>query len=190
LQATRQYISVKEVVKSRYRIVNERPLNPFFTSFDQNKHTMKTLRYLLVIALALTIQVASAQETPKPKTDNKTKTASAKSTVQPVPAQPVLVIENNDADLGERKEGSDVEYVFVVRNAGGQPLILSEVVRTCGCTEIEWTKEPIAPGKTGTIKIRYDSKRVGPFAKTVIVNSNDPENPQSTLRFKGVIVTQ
>ncbi|HCA83231.1 MAG TPA: hypothetical protein DEP18_05545 [Flavobacteriales bacterium] len=156
----------------------------------QEKQINQTMRTIVITLLfSLGWGLGSAQTT-KPATVKNTKTKTEKASAQVLPAKPVLAIENNDADLGDRKEGSDVEYVFIIRNNGGEPLILSEVVRTCGCTELEWTKEPIMPGKTGTVKIKYDSKRVGPFNKSVIVNSNDPDQPQTTLRFKGVIVTQ
>ena len=52
-------------------------------------------------------------------------------------------------------------------------IVLTRVIASCGCTTPEWTKEPIAPGKTGDIKITYNPKdRPGPFVKTISVYSN------------------
>ena len=65
------------------------------------------------------------------------------------------------------------DLTFKINNAGGAPLVLTRVIASCGCTTPEWTKEPIAPGNSGDIKITYDPKdRPGPFAKTISVYSN------------------
>ena len=62
---------------------------------------------------------------------------------------------------------------FKIKNTGEAPLVLTRVIASCGCTTPEWTKEPIAPGKTGDIKITYNPKdRPGPFVKTISVYSN------------------
>ncbi len=64
-------------------------------------------------------------------------------------------------------------HVFTIQNQGDSPLVITRVTASCGCTRPEWGKEPIAPGKTGTVKITYDPKgRPGPFYKTVSIFSN------------------
>ena len=64
-------------------------------------------------------------------------------------------------------------HTFKIKNTGEAPLVLTRVIASCGCTTPEWTKEPIAPGKTGDIKITYNPKdRPGPFVKTISVYSN------------------
>ncbi|MCD8193568.1 MAG: DUF1573 domain-containing protein [Tannerellaceae bacterium] len=77
-------------------------------------------------------------------------------------------------DFGEinEKDGK-VTHSFTVKNEGNAPLIITRVIASCGCTTPEWTKEPIAPGKEGTIKGTFDPlNRPGPFAKTISVYSN------------------
>lgn len=73
-------------------------------------------------------------------------------------------------------------------NVGKEPLILSNVQSSCGCLVANWTKEPIAPGKTGVIKAHYDTKRVGKFEKTLTVVSNDTERPTIVLKVKGEVL--
>lgn len=64
-------------------------------------------------------------------------------------------------------------HVFIIKNTGNGPLVITRVTASCGCTRPEWTKEPIAPGKTGEVKITYNPKgRPGPFHKTISVFSN------------------
>lgn len=86
----------------------------------------------------------------------------------------VIEAETTSHDFGEFKEADGkVSCTFVIKNTGDAPLVLTRVIASCGCTTPEWTKEPIAAGKTGTIKITYDPKdRPGPFAKTISVYSN------------------
>ena len=76
-------------------------------------------------------------------------------------------------DFGTVKKGADGNCEFKFTNTGKAPLILSNVTATCGCTVPSWTKEPILPGKTGSVKVNYtkmDSK--GAFSKQITVFSN------------------
>ena len=66
-----------------------------------------------------------------------------------------------------------VSHTFKIKNEGQTPLVITNVAPSCGCTSREWTKEPIAPGKTGDIKVTFDpTGRPGPFVKTISVYSN------------------
>ena len=92
-------------------------------------------------------------------------------------------------DFGTIKEGDgNVSCVFTVKNTGGSPLVITRVISSCGCTTPEFTKEPIAPGKTGEIKVIYNPVgRVYPFSKTVSVYSNGKQGPL-VLTIKGEVV--
>lgn len=72
------------------------------------------------------------------------------------------------------EEGGKVSHVFEVFNKGDQPLLITSVEPTCGCTTKEYTKNPIAKGGNGQIKVTYNpSGRPGPFTKTINVSTND-----------------
>lgn len=76
-------------------------------------------------------------------------------------------------------------HVFTVKNSGDAPLVITRVTASCGCTRPEWTKSPIAPGKSGKVKITYNPKgRPGPFYKTVSIFSNGKRGSYS-LAIKG-----
>jgi hypothetical protein len=77
-------------------------------------------------------------------------------------------------DFGDIKESAgSVTHTFVVKNDGDAPLVITKVLPTCGCTSPDWTKEPIAKGAKGEIKVTFDPNgRPGPFNKTVNVFSN------------------
>lgn len=49
-------------------------------------------------------------------------------------------------------------HTFVVKNTGDSPLVITRITASCGCTQPEWTKAPIAPGKTGNVKVTYNPK--------------------------------
>ena len=86
----------------------------------------------------------------------------------------VIAADETSHDFGQIKEADGkVSATFVEKNTGDAPLAITRVIASCGCTTPEWTKEPIAPGASGNIKITYDPKgRPGPFSKTISVYSN------------------
>ena len=64
-------------------------------------------------------------------------------------------------------------HEFVFTNNGNQPLVLTAVKASCGCTTPSWTKEPVLPGQSGHIKASYNSKnRPGRFHKSITITSN------------------
>ena len=75
--------------------------------------------------------------------------------------------------FGEIEEGPKVSHEFKFVNTGNEPLILSNVKASCGCTTPSWPKEPILPGEEGTILVTYNTaKRVGSFNKSITITSN------------------
>ena len=87
-------------------------------------------------------------------------------------------------DYGTIEKGSDGTSIFTFTNKGQKPLILSNVRASCGCTVPEWPKQPVAPGETGEIKVRYNTNIAGNFNKTITVSSN-AANSTVTLRVRG-----
>lgn len=78
-------------------------------------------------------------------------------------------------DFGTFSESSPVqECIFTFTNVGQAPLVINQAVASCGCTVPSYTKEPIAPGKTGAIKVTYNGKGKFPghFKKSITVRTN------------------
>ena len=90
-------------------------------------------------------------------------------------------------DYGNVKMGADGHRMFIVKNTGDKPLIISRVQAACGCTTPEWSQDPIMPGKTAQLKVGYNTQLVGDFTKLIEVYSNDPENSRSVINIKGTI---
>ena len=81
-----------------------------------------------------------------------------------------------------------VAHTFVIDNTGTGPLVITRVIASCGCTTPEWTKEPIAPGKSGEVKITYNpANRPGAFVKTISLYSNGKKG-SFILTIKGKVV--
>lgn len=89
-------------------------------------------------------------------------------------------------DFGTIKEdGGSVSHTFTFTNTGAKPLVIEKVATSCGCTVPKASKEPILPGKTGTVEITYDpAGRPGQFEREIIVLSNDREN-RNTITITG-----
>ena len=91
-------------------------------------------------------------------------------------------------DFGAVEEGQLATYVFKFKNIGNDTLQLKSVKPSCGCTSPYWVKDPVLPGKTGEIKVQYNSKkRPGQFNKSINIVSN-AANPTYQLKIKGVVL--
>lgn len=90
-------------------------------------------------------------------------------------------------DYGTIEKGADGLRTFEFTNTGDAPLIISDVKSSCGCTVPKWTKEPIMPGQSGEIQVKYDTNRVNSIKKTVTVISN-ADTPTVSLKITGMVV--
>jgi hypothetical protein len=103
-------------------------------------------------------------------------------------AQGVITFKESNKVFGKIKEGEKAVHTFTFTNTGDQPLIVSAANPSCGCTTPSFTKDPVAPGKTGFITTSFDSNgRPGQFNKSVSVVSN-ASNPNVTLTFSGEVI--
>ena len=90
---------------------------------------------------------------------------------------PVITFAEASHDFGDIHQGDKVEHTFNFENTGTEPLIISNVQVTCGCTASKWPREPIPPGQESSITITFNSAgKMGRQNKiiTVISNASDP----------------
>ena len=92
-------------------------------------------------------------------------------------------------DFGKVPQGTPVTTIFSYTNIGQEPLILTEVRPTCGCTIADYTKTPVKNGETGTIKITYNAAYAAPFSKTIVVKSN-AKTPEKYLVIVGEVTAK
>lgn len=136
---------------------------------------------------ASTDETSASTEVANTVTDDaSTANATAETTTEEVAANLATIeFEETVHDFGNIKEGQKVEHVFKFKNTGDTPLILTGVQPSCGCTASDYTKDPVAPGKEGTISLTFDSKgKPGTVNKTATVKANI-EGGQTIISFKG-----
>ncbi|MCB0737869.1 MAG: DUF1573 domain-containing protein [Bacteroidetes bacterium] len=101
---------------------------------------------------------------------------------------PGLKFEKTLHNFGDKvKQHQPVSCEFKFTNDGAEPLLITNVKPSCGCTTPEWPKEPIMPGQSGVIKAEYNAEKLGAFHKTIEVTSNATETPLS-LTIKGSVI--
>jgi len=136
------------------------------------KKIITTVALLAVIALGANAQDKKVAPTPAPA------------------AQPgnmaAFKWEATTFDFGKIAQGKPVTHEFKFTNTGKVPLVLSSVNASCGCTTPDWTKDPIAPGKSGSVKATFNAAAGGAFNKSVTVNAN-VEGGATYLTIKGEV---
>jgi len=92
-------------------------------------------------------------------------------------------------DYGEVEYASNGEREFVIKNIGDAPLVITRTKGSCGCTVPTKPSEPILPGETGVMKVKYDTKRANqPFSKSITVTSNAVNFPTKIVKIKGKVL--
>lgn len=136
---------------------------------------MKTKNLVLSMLLVITGLFTFAQNGNEQKSTDATNNATS-----------VISWESTIIDLGEVKYNVPATAEFTFINISKEPVNITSVRSSCGCTVTDYSKEPILPGKSSTVKATYNSKKVGQFQKSVTVVTND--NVSHTLTLKGVVV--
>ncbi len=99
-----------------------------------------------------------------------------------------IKFEKETHDYGEVKNGGNGQCTFKFTNTGSEPLIIQNAKGSCGCTVPSWPKEPLAPGASAEITVKYDTKRPGAINKSVTITSNATNTPTKVIRIKGNVL--
>lgn len=159
---------------------------------------MKKLLFLLLVsAFALNSNAQKIQEAKDAKKLAKEQAKAAKVQakgakveniqVAPVSKDASLYVASDVVDYGIIERNSDGVRKFNISNRGGQPLIISNCSGSCGCTVPTCPREPILPGKSAEISIKYATDRVGTINKQVNITTNDPVTPNKVIMVKGEV---
>ncbi len=98
----------------------------------------------------------------------------------------VLKFTKETHDFGKVEQGKPVTFVFEFKNTGTDPVVINDAQASCGCTKPSFSREPVMPGKTGSVSATYNAASAGPFNKSVTVTSN-AEAGQTVLYLKGEV---
>jgi len=115
-----------------------------------------------------------------------TSTVSSQTVATPIAGDAEITFETTKNDYGTIPYGGNGSHDYVFTNSGKTPLIIINCVKGCGCTAVNWTKEPILPGQKGKVTATYNTTNVGYFNKGVDVFSNST-TPKINLRLTGTV---
>ena len=151
---------------------------------------MKKLLLSLVLVVGFTAVNAQTKFPAKTITSTeKTEEVTKKKVNVPVQEEKANItidFESKVVDYGTIEHNADGARKFVFTNNGTEPLVIKSAKGSCGCTVPTWSREPIAPGATSEIGVKYATNRVGKFTKTITLTTNADKKPV-ILTIKGEV---
>lgn len=143
------------------------------------KKTILVLSAISMIAFTSCKENASS----KIKSDNVAEAAQRDEAGKQIP---VMEFEKEEHDFGTIEQGTAQEAVFKFTNTGNAPLIITNATSSCGCTVPNPPKDPIAPGETGELMVKFNGSGQNQVSKTITVNANT-EKGSELLRIKAFV---
>ena len=137
----------------------------------------KVFLSLFFVAVVLTVNAQRVQSLEPTQKDIKEEKKIADATID---------FESKVIDYGVIEYNSDGARKFIFKNNGTEPLVIKNAKGSCGCTVPTWPREPIAPGSTAEIGVKYATNRVGAFTKTITLTTNADKKPV-ILTVKGEV---
>jgi len=99
---------------------------------------------------------------------------------------PALVVEPNEFDVGVIEGDTTTAIHYILKNAGTEPLRITEIRPSCGCTMISLADSLLPPGRSAPLTGTFSTRKIeGPVMKTIILTTNDPARPRAVLILKG-----
>lgn len=123
-------------------------------------------------------------KTPATQSSALTRQINQPESTAPQGEMPEFKFEESSYDFGSITDGDVVEHIFKFTNTGEAPLVIQSASASCGCTVPSYPREPIAPGATGEIQVKFDSSnKPGIQNKTVSITANtDPAITRLTIK--------
>jgi len=135
---------------------------------------------ILMASVGLYAQRRKPVEAKQPQTTTQTTTANSAP-------KAYFSLEKKTVDFERIKMGTTKTIEVSFTNTGTKTLVLTDAYTTCGCTTIDWPRDPFLPGKSGTIKLTYNPTEEGAFNKTVTIYTN-AENNKEVIQIEGIVV--
>jgi hypothetical protein len=100
----------------------------------------------------------------------------------------VMQFDHSNFNFGDLTQGAKVNHEYTFKNTGTVPLVIANVLVTCGCTVPEWTKTPIPPGNSGSIKVSFNSAgKMGIQNKTITILANTKYGRETVVFSANVV---
>lgn len=103
---------------------------------------------------------------------------------------PIMEFESMTVDYGTINKNSEPLRTLKFTNVGKEPLIIKNAKGSCGCTVPIWPKEPIMPGESSVIEVRYATNRLGKINKTIRITTNEGSDPHVLKVVGNVLDTE
>ncbi|MNY10128.1 hypothetical protein D3C86_1430860 [compost metagenome] len=143
---------------------------------------MKKLNYSLLLALGIWTLSSCGSNTKNDKTTSEQAVVTEDTAANREAAATAI------GTIEFTEPVHEVTHIFTLTNTGNAPLIISEVRASCGCTQPEFSKNPVLPGKTSDIKVTFKSEgQVGKQQKIITIHSN-ASNGLTTVQLKGEVL--
>ncbi|MGH7906312.1 MAG: DUF1573 domain-containing protein [Candidatus Binataceae bacterium] len=153
-----------------------------------NNKMYRHLRFIIAAALSIAISLAPFAVAQCANLPVHAQSLAQKKIAGP---QPKLVIAHPVYNFGGVLNGPPVGHTFTIRNAGDAELIIGQVIASCGCTAAKPTRTHIPPGQTSQIAVEINTKVLsGQSEHTVMLLTNDPQNPKAVLKLVGDVKLQ
>lgn len=101
-------------------------------------------------------------------------------------AVPVMTFEKSEHDFGTIEQGTPQETAFKFTNTGNAPLIITDAKSSCGCTVPNPPKDPIAPGESSELVVKFNGSGQNQVTKTITVTANTAKGSE-LLRIKAFV---
>lgn len=158
---------------------------------------MKQVLFSFFVLVTFALNAQQVEKAPVPiktegdlKKEAQMKEAMVKEAVAEAPVERTnakMEFKSLTVDYGTIEFDSDPLRIITFTNTGTEPLIIKNARGSCGCTVPTWPKDPIAPGQSSTMEVRYDTKRPGRISKSITINTN--EGPEThTIQVVGEVL--
>lgn len=133
-----------------------------------------------------TEQAEPARREASPKQD--TAASPAEAAASPTVEGPQMSVKQDEYPFGRVAQGEVIRHRFELQNTGNAPLLIRDVKPSCGCTIPEWPEDPIKPGETAEINVRFNTAgKLGKQKKAVTVYTNMDPNGMQVLYLVGEV---
>ncbi len=141
---------------------------------------------ILILAGALAMTFVSCKDDAAKKVNDENVAEAAERDAKNADF-PVMTFAETEHDFGTINEGDVVEHTFSFTNTGKSPLVIVNAKGSCGCTVPEWPKEPVAPGATGTMLVKFNSNgKPNAQNKQVTITANT-EAGKEVIKIKAMV---
>ena len=142
-----------------------------------------------ILIAILSLGLIACNENASSKIDSSKQKIRTQVTLDQVdtPSDAKMEFEATEWSFGEITQGESVEYAFEFTNTGSEPLIITNAKGSCGCTVPVWPREPVAPGESGVVDVKFNSKgKKGKQNKKVTLTTNMVPS-QMVLKVTGLV---